>query len=55
MKKSILFMFIMATGIMAQNVGTQAPDFTYATVDYGTISLSDYSGKVIYLFFFGWN
>ncbi len=44
------------TGIgMAQSVGTSAPDFTHNTLSHGEISLSDYQGKVVYLFFFGWN
>ena len=39
----------------SQAVGTEAPDFTHATVSHGTISLSDYRGKIVYLFFFGWD
>ena len=38
----------------AQSVGTQAPNFTHNTLDHGQISLSDYQGKIVYLFFFGW-
>lgn len=38
----------------AQQVGSVAPAFTHQTLDDGTISLSDYQGKVVYLFFFGW-
>lgn len=55
MKNSIIFLFLMAVGVMGQSIGKKAPDFTYATLDHGTISLSDYNGKVVYLFFFGWN
>ena len=55
MKKLLLMMLLLATGVLGQSVGTKAPDFTYSTVDYGTISLSNYNGKIIYLFFFGWN
>jgi hypothetical protein len=55
MKKSILFIFILSAVLLGQNVGTEAPDFTYETLDHGTISLSDYRGRVVYLFFFGWN
>ena len=54
MKKSMLMLFLLAAGLLGQGIGTKAPDFTYTTLDYGTISLSDYSGKVVYLFFFGW-
>ena len=54
MKKSMLILILLTTGVMGQSVGTKAPDFTYTTLDHGTISLSDYSGRVVYLFFFGW-
>jgi len=46
---------MLTAAVMGQAVGTQAPDFTYPTLDHGTVSLSDYRGKVVYLFFFGWN
>jgi hypothetical protein len=36
-------------------VGKTAPDFTLNTIDHGTISLSQYSGKVVFLFFLGNN
>jgi hypothetical protein len=50
------FLLFIFTGLaMGQSVGTQAPDFTHETLEDGTISLSDYRGKVVYLFFFGWN
>ena len=54
MIKSMLMLFLFAAGVTGQRVGTKAPDFTYTTLDPGTISLSDYSGRVVYLFFFGW-
>ena len=37
----------------AQNVGETAPDFTHTTLSHGTISLSDFKSKVVYLYFFG--
>ena len=55
MKKLFLILILLTSSAFGQSVGDQAPDFTYSTVDYGTISLSNYSGKIIYLFFFGWN
>ena len=58
MKKlfSVLFMVLgFGSGLSAQSVGTAAPDFTHSTLSNGTVSLSDYRGKVVYLFFFGWN
>ena len=55
MRKIILLFVLMSASVFGQSVGTKAPDFTYSTVDHGTISLSDYNGKIVYLFFFGWN
>ncbi len=55
MKKMLVMILILSGTLFSQSVGTKAPDFTYATPDHGTISLSDYSGRVVYLFFFGWN
>ncbi len=52
--KLIFFLTILNLTINAQGVGTQAPNFTHNTLDHGQISLSDYQGKVVYLFFFGW-
>ena len=34
-------------------VGKTAPDFTLNTIDHDTISLSQYSGKIVFLYFFG--
>ena len=57
--KYVLSVFLMVAGftagLVAQSVGTIAPDFTHSTLSNGTISLSDYRGKVVYLFFFGWD
>jgi hypothetical protein len=50
----IIIIFALESGI-AQDVGAPAPDFTHNTLAHGTISLSDYQGKVVYLFFFGWD
>jgi len=57
MKKLVylLFVILFVNNVgMAQDVGAPAPDFTHNTLSHGTISLSDYRGKVVYLFFFGW-
>jgi hypothetical protein len=57
MKKSIYLFIMMIFGygtLFAQEVGAPAPDFTHDTIAHGTISLSDFQGKVVYLFFFGW-
>ncbi len=50
----ILFQFVLLSSVFAQTVGTPAPDFTHQTLSHGSVSLSDYQGKVVYLFFFGW-
>jgi len=53
---SIIFaVILLSANVFSQAVGTQAPNFTHNTLDHGQISLSDYHGKVVYLFFFAWN
>ena len=57
MKKIVilfLFQFVLRSSVFAQTVDTPAPDFTHQTLSHGSVSLSDYQGKVVYLFFFGW-
>ena len=54
LKTLYFFLLILNFSTYSQDVGTQAPDFTHNTLDHGQISLSDYQGKVVYLFFFGW-
>jgi hypothetical protein len=57
MKKTLLTLILMIltnSNVFSQAVGTEAPDFTHHTLSHGTISLSDYLGKVVYLFFFGY-
>lgn len=49
-----LILNMLSFSVIAQGVGTPAPNFTHNTLDHGQISLSDYQGKVVYLFFFGW-
>lgn len=46
---------LSATASPQANVGSPAPDFTKTTLDHGQISLSQYRGKVVYLFFAGYN
>ncbi|UCF05567.1 MAG: redoxin domain-containing protein [bacterium] len=51
----IIAILLLAPATWAQvSVGQPAPDFTYLTLSGDTISLSDYRGKVVYLFFFGY-
>jgi len=38
-----------------QLVGEEAPSFSLASLDNGQISLSDFDGQVLYIFFIGYN
>jgi peroxiredoxin len=56
--KRKLFSLVMAIGIsgtfmLAQDVGDEAPDFSYQSLTGDTIKLSDYKGQVVFLFLFG--
>ena len=46
---------LSAAGSYGAQVGDPAPDFTYNTLEHGQISLSDYSGKIVYLYFLGYS
>ena len=53
---SVLFIFVIFLGVsgaFAQGLkpGTEAPDFTLVSTDGDTLSLSDFSGRVIVLHF----
>ena len=41
------------SGGAGETPGTPAPGFTYTSLDDDEISLSDFEGKVVYLFFYG--
>ncbi len=52
-RAGILLLWLGLTGSLpAQTPGTPAPDFTLPTLDGTEISLSNYRGKVVFLFFF---
>ncbi|NUO82285.1 redoxin domain-containing protein [candidate division KSB1 bacterium] len=55
--KLVMSTLLVAIAAWAQTpgVGNIAPDFTHASLDHGQIKLSDYRGKVVYLFFLGHN
>ncbi len=58
MKKTVFiiaaFLLVMAyPAAQAQNIGDKAPDFSYTDLQGTAHSLSDYSGKVLFLFVFG--
>ncbi len=58
MSKSISLLFfcmISISNAFGQGVGTKAPEFSLSSLEHGQITLSDYTGKVVYLFFFGFN
>jgi len=46
---------LSATAWSQPKVGDPAPDFTTNTLASGAQTLSQYRGKVVYLFFLGWN
>ncbi len=52
--KAIFFLFIFILSVFAVNIGETAPDFTLKQYQGENVTLSDYRGKVVYLFFFGW-
>ncbi|RMG67222.1 MAG: T9SS C-terminal target domain-containing protein [Calditrichaeota bacterium] len=51
---ALLFLAV-ALNALAQGVGDPAPPFTHNSLENGQISLSDFAGKVVYLYFFGYN
>jgi peroxiredoxin len=50
----IVSLFFVSVSL-GQNVGSPAPDFTLNSLEHGQISLSQNKGKVVFLFFFGYN
>jgi hypothetical protein len=52
---SLFLMCIISGMVVSQEVGKTAPEFSHITTNNTTLNLSDYRGKVVYLFFFGWN
>lgn len=60
MKTLLILLFACSTLLLpvnsdAQSVGTKAPDFTVDLLGGGNFTLSDYSGKVKFIFFFGYD
>ncbi len=55
--KTFLFFctIFFVSSSFAQDIGTKAPGFSFQTLDHGRISLSDFRGKVVYLFFLGYD
>lgn len=51
---SLLMLITLSQSAMSQNVGDSAPDFSLTDLNENTVSLSQHSGKVIALFFFGY-
>ncbi len=51
---SIVMSLLLAGQVMALNVGDTAPDFTLSKQEGGAFTLSDHSGKVVFLFSFGY-
>ena len=51
---SLHFLCFMQINALGQGVGASAPDFTLSTVSGDEFTLSDHTGKVVFLFFFGY-
>jgi peroxiredoxin len=49
----LLGLFLTMPELKAQNVGEKAPDFSYTDLEGGTHTLSQYLGKVVFLYSFG--
>jgi len=52
--KIVFLLFIFILSASAVDVGQTAPDFTLKQYQGDNITLSNYRGKVVYLFFIGW-
>jgi peroxiredoxin len=50
---SALLLLHIVAGLQAQVVGEKAPEFTYSDPEGNSYSLSDFKGKVVFLFVFG--
>jgi peroxiredoxin len=48
-------MLFLTSIVSAADVGDPAPDFTLSKVGGGDFTLSDYQGKIIYIFWFGYS
>lgn len=55
--KSLLILIFSGLVTLAQaaGVGDKAPDFTLNALDGGSYTLSALQGKVVYIFWFGYN
>ena len=49
----IVMLFLGIMSMHGQSVGNTAPNFTYKDMEGKDVSLSTYSGKVVFLYFFG--
>jgi len=52
---SILFLLLFMGQAEAVDVGEIAPDFSLNSLEGSSVLLSDYAGKVVYIFWFGNN
>ena len=49
----VVFVLLLVMQLGAVGVGDMAPDFTLTSLEGNSVSLSDYAGKVVYIFWFG--
>jgi len=53
LKSLAIVMAISVTFLLGQDIGDDAPEFSYQSLSGDTVKLSDYQGKVVFLFLFG--
>lgn len=52
--KKLLSFILISTSVLCAQVGESAPDFRLTKLGGGTAGLSDFEGKVLYIFWFGY-
>ena len=55
MLRTIFISLLFASFLLAQNLNAPAPHFTLTDLNGNQHTLSDYKGKVVYIFWFGYS